>query len=51
VDGGGGSIAIEESLDVYSHLWPEDEERTRSAVDRVLGDLVSPPCHPEEAVD
>jgi hypothetical protein len=32
VDGGGGSIAIEESFDVYSHLWPEDEERTRSAV-------------------
>ncbi|HEX9548640.1 MAG TPA: site-specific integrase, partial [Acidimicrobiales bacterium] len=46
-----GHASAAMTLDVYSHLWPEDEERTRSAVDRVLGDLVSPPCHPEEAVD
>jgi hypothetical protein len=25
------------TLDIYSHLWPEDEDRTRAAVDRVLG--------------
>jgi integrase len=27
-----------ETLDTYAHLWPENEERTRAAVDDVLGD-------------
>ncbi|MGO1054528.1 tyrosine-type recombinase/integrase [Crossiella sp. CA198] len=32
------------TLRVYSHLWPGDEDRTRSIVDSVLGSLsVSPP--------
>jgi integrase len=26
-----------ETLDTYSHLWPESEDRTREAVDAVLG--------------
>jgi integrase len=26
-----------ETLDTYSHLWPDSEDRTRSAVDTVLG--------------
>ncbi len=26
-----------ETLDTYSHLWPDAEERTRDAVDLVLG--------------
>jgi hypothetical protein len=25
------------TLDGYSNLWPEDEDRTRAAVDRVHG--------------
>jgi integrase len=27
------------TLDVYSHLWPADEERTRNATDVILGQL------------
>jgi hypothetical protein len=26
-----------ETLDTYSHLWPDSEDRTREAVDLVLG--------------
>jgi hypothetical protein len=26
-----------ETLDTYSHLWPDSEDRTRLAVDEVLG--------------
>lgn len=26
-----------ETLDTYSHLWPDSEDRTREAVDEVLG--------------
>jgi len=26
-----------ETLDVYGHLWPDDEDRTREAVDALLG--------------
>jgi integrase len=26
-----------ETLDTYSHLWPDSEDRTREAVDQVLG--------------
>jgi integrase len=33
------------TLDTYSHLWPDSEDRTRSAVDGVLGAAVSPACH------
>jgi integrase len=32
-----GHTSAKMTLDVYSHLWPEDEDRTRSAVDAVLG--------------
>lgn len=32
-----GHTSAQMTLDVYSHLWPEDEDRTRSAVDNVLG--------------
>lgn len=34
---GHASSAI--TLDTYSHLWPTDDDRTRVAVDRVLGGL------------
>jgi integrase len=31
-----GHATAAETLDTYSHLWPESEDRTRAAVDRVL---------------
>lgn len=33
------------TLDVYGHLWPDSDERTRAAVDGVLGARVSRGCH------
>jgi integrase len=32
-----GSASATETLDTYSHLWPDSEDRTRAAVDAVLG--------------
>ena len=32
-----GHASASETLDTYSHLWPDNEERTRAAVDQVLG--------------
>lgn len=32
-----GHASAKESLDTYSHLWPDSEDRTRAAVDSVLG--------------
>ncbi|WP_340540408.1 tyrosine-type recombinase/integrase [Nocardioides sp. GXZ039] len=32
-----GHASARETLDTYSHLWPDSEDRTRSAVDGVLG--------------
>ena len=32
-----GHASASETLDTYSHLWPDNEERTRAAVDDVLG--------------
>lgn len=32
-----GHATAAETLDTYSHLWPESEDRTRDAVDSVLG--------------
>lgn len=32
-----GHASAAETLDVYSHLWPDSEDRTRDAVDSVLG--------------
>ncbi len=31
-----GHAAASETLDTYAHLWPDNEERTRAAVDEVL---------------
>ena len=36
-----GHASASETLDTYSHLWPDSEDRTRSAVDGVLGVAVS----------
>jgi integrase len=32
-----GHASAAETLDTYSHLWPDSEDRTREAVDSVLG--------------
>jgi integrase len=32
-----GHATAAETLDTYSHLWPDSEDRTRLAVDSVLG--------------
>ncbi len=32
-----GHKSAAETLDTYSHLWPDSDDRTREAVDRVLG--------------
>jgi hypothetical protein len=32
-----GHASAEETLNTYSHLWPDSEDRTRAAIDAVLG--------------
>ena len=32
-----GHASAAETLDTYSHLWPDSDDRTRAAVDFVLG--------------
>ena len=32
-----GHASATETLDTYSHLWPDSDDRTRDAVDAVLG--------------
>lgn len=32
-----GHATAQETLDTYSHLWPDDNEKTTYAVDAVLG--------------
>ena len=34
-----GHQSAVETLDTYSHLWPDSDEETRDAVDSVLRDL------------
>jgi integrase len=34
-----GHASAAETLDTYSHLWPDSDDRTRAAVDFVLGQL------------
>jgi integrase len=43
-----GHTSAQMTLDIYSHLLPEDEDRTRAAVDAVLGADVSDTCHAED---
>lgn len=43
-----GHASAAETLDTYSHLWPDSEDRTRAAVDSVLGAPV-PRVRPEVA--
>ena len=37
-----GHASAAETLDTYSHLWPDSEDQTRAAVDLVLGAPVEP---------
>jgi integrase len=37
-----GHKSAVETLDTYSHLWPDSEDRTREAVDEVLGRVAAP---------
>jgi integrase len=32
-----GHASASETLDTYAHLWPDNEDRTRAAIDQVLG--------------
>lgn len=32
-----GHATASETLDTYGHLWPDSDDRTRQAVDKVLG--------------
>ncbi|MDQ3616709.1 MAG: tyrosine-type recombinase/integrase, partial [Actinomycetota bacterium] len=34
-----GHASASETLDTYSHLWPDSDDRTREAIDSVLGPL------------
>ncbi len=36
-----GHKSAQETLDTYSHLWPDSEDRTRAAVDASLGRSVT----------
>ncbi len=41
-----GHATAAETLDTYSHLWPDSEDRTREAVDAVLGAASCAPVVP-----
>ena len=42
-----GHATAAETLDTYSHLWPDSDDRTREAVDTVLRRPAVPPVCPE----
>jgi integrase len=37
-----GHASAVETLDTYSHLWPDSDDRTRDAIDSVLGSSADP---------
>ena len=37
-----GHATAAETLDIYAHLWPDSDDRTREAIDSVLGTAESP---------
>jgi integrase len=39
-----GHATAAETLDTYSHLWPDSDDRTRDAIDSVLGASASAPA-------
>lgn len=42
-----GHATAAETLDTYAHLWPDSDDRTREAIDSVLGPAVPPACPAE----
>jgi len=42
-----GHATAAETLDTYAHLWPDSDDRTREAVDAILG-AVPPACPVED---
>jgi integrase len=44
-----GHASAVETLDVYSHLWPDGEDDTRRAVDGVLGGALASKPRPNVA--
>ncbi len=45
-----GHATAAETLDTYSHLWPDSEDRTRVAVDSVLGEAATEPARNAKAL-
>ena len=45
-----GHASASETLDTYSHLWPDSEDQTRAAVDSVLG-VRAPNVHQRGSAD
>jgi integrase len=48
-----GHASAKTTLDIYGHLWPDDEDRTRAAVDAGLGTALEAPAaspRPEAAI-
>lgn len=41
-----GHATAAETLDTYSHLWPDSDDTTRTAVDTVLGKIIRPADSP-----
>jgi integrase len=39
-----GHASAVETLDTYSHLWPDSDDRTREAIDSVLGGMAEERC-------
>jgi integrase len=44
-----GHESAKVTLDTHNHLWPEDDDRARAAVDAFLGGGVSTSCQAEVA--
>ena len=44
-----GHASAVETLDTYSHLWPDSDDRTRDAIDSVLGESTADPLRTETA--
>lgn len=42
-----GHASAVETLDTYSHLWPDSDDRTRDAIDSVLGQPAADPLRTE----
>jgi len=46
-----GHASAAETLDTYSHLWPDSQDRTRQAIDDVLGAHFRDRCEERELAD